>query len=289
MSGGMGMRVAVVGSSGYIAGYLISSLQKKRNVEEIVRIGRGEKEKLDLLCPEAFDYRVLNGLDYVIFTAAVSGPDQCARDYEQCWAVNVSGTEFFIERALRAGCRVLFFSSDAVYGDAADGIFTEELAASPSTPYGEMKKHVEDSFADNPAFKAIRLSYVVSAQDKFVSFCLRCIREGQEADIFHPFYRSCITVSDVVQTVEWLMEHWDRFVPATLNVAGTELVSRVQIADELNRLYDGRLKYKIIAPPEEFYKNRPRIAQMESLYLYDYKIVEPLCFARKLRKELEEE
>ena len=147
---------------------------------------------------------------------------------------------------------------------------------------------VEDEFKDNPLFKAIRLSYVASAKDKYYTYLLNCIRNNEVADIFHPFYRNTTVVSDVVDIVTYFALHWDEYEPTFLNVAGKELVSRVRMADELNRFLGGKLKYTISMPGDEFFTNRPRITQMKSLYMSKYGIVEDNTFTEKIAKELKE-
>lgn len=284
------MKIAIVGSSGYIAGFLLKRICAFSSVESILKIDQTEEAdaKLNLLQPEQFDYSLLHGIDYVIFTAAISGPDKCASDFEWCWSINVIGTAFFIERALEKGCKVLFFSSDAVFGDIPGQIYTEMSETKAETPYGRMKKEIEDRFQDNKSFKVIRLSYVASAQDRFVSYCLACVRENKTAEVFHPFYRNCVTVQDVVNVVAWFLENWDAYEPFVLNVAGKELVSRVRIADEINRFLGNSLHYKIVNPEASFYENRPMITQMESLYLPRYHIIQDRCFTEKIQRELED-
>ena len=151
-----------------------------------------------------------------------------------------------------------------------------------------MKKAVEDEFKGNPLFKAIRLSYVASAKDRFITYCLNCIRKGETADIFHPFYRNVIVVSDVVDIVSYFALHWSEYEPTFLNVAGKELVSRVRMADELNRVLGGKLKYTISMPGESFFTNRPRITQMKSLYMQKYGILPDNTFTEKISKEIKE-
>ncbi len=284
------MNVAVVGSSGYIAGYIIKRFEKIAGIEKILKLDKTSEADviLDLAMAEQFNYSLLDEIDYVVMTAAISSPDKCATDYDFCWQINVTGTSYFIRNAIEHGCRVLFFSSDAVFGDISGKIYDESSETKAYTPYGRMKKTIEDEFKDNHLFKAIRLSYVVSARDKFVSYCLGCIRRNEEADIFHPFYRNCITVSDVVDVVAWLSEHWEEYKPFVLNVAGEELVSRVRIADELNRVFKGALKYGITKPGDEFFRNRPAVTQMKSLYLKQYDILPSESFTEKIQKEMEE-
>lgn len=284
-------KVAVVGSNGYIAGFIMNSLQKNADIAEILKIDQVKANDvyyLDLEKAEQFDYELLNDFEYIIFTAAISGPDKCADAFAWCYKINVIGTGLFIENALKKNCKVLFFSSDAVFGNIQGMVYNEDSTTQALTPYGKMKKTIEDKFKHNPLFKAIRLSYVVSAKDRFVSYCLECLQKGETAEIFHPFYRNCICISDVVKAVQWLLENWDEFRYPFLNVTGVELVSRVRIADEINRICGEKLKYTIENPKEEFYNNRPKITQMESLYLYKNNILENESFTKKIQKELED-
>ncbi len=284
------MKIGIVGSDGYIAGYLLSCFRYRDYVERLVSIDKSRRADcyLDLEHPEAFEYSALDDLDYVIFTAAISGPDACADHFDFCWSVNVTGTKYFIEEAIRRKCKVLFFSSDAVFGDIPGAIYTESSETNALTPYGRMKKAVEDAFKQSSRFKVIRLSYVASAGDRFVTYCRNCIQKGETAEVFHPFYRNCIVVSDVVQVVEWLGLHWEEYPYFALNVAGEELVSRVRIADELNRIYNERLSYKVVTPEENFYKNRPKITQMRSDYLAQYSILKSESFTEKLQREMKD-
>ena len=283
------MKAAIVGSSGYLAGYLIRKLERDKDIETVLKIGRtGAPDiPLDLERPDAFDFKQLSGVDYVIFTAAISGPDRCAAEFEYCWQINVVNTCLFIQRAMAQGCRVLFFSSDAVFGSGEDALCDENSPTMANTPYGRMKKAVEDTFAGDPRFKAIRLSYVVSAKDRFVSYCLKCIEKDETADVFHPFYRNCIVVSDVLDAVVWLIHNWERFSPVFLNIAGAELISRLRIADELNSHLRNKLRYTISFPGASFFENRARITRMSSLYLKEYDIISRQTFSEKLKKELE--
>ena len=283
------MVVAVVGGSGYIGGALLERLKAADTVERVLRVGITPEDDayLDLCQADRFDYSLLDGVDFVVFMAAVSGPDQCAAEYERCWEINVTGTVKFIEEAAARGCDTLFFSSDAAFGDIPGAVYTELSETRADTPYGRMKKAVEDHFKESPHFKAIRLSYVVSARDRFTSYCLNCVKTGETAEVFHPFYRNCISLGNVIHVVLWMLENWAAYRPWVLNVAGPELVSRVRIADELNRLLPRKLTYTVRLPDEAFYRNRPPITQMKSLYLEEYGILTDGTFTELLKHEME--
>lgn len=283
------MKIGIIGSGGYIAEHLKSRILED-GIHKVKMLGRRESSDIyiDLLDLSEFDFSQLDGLDYLIFTAAISGPDICASKYEYARKINVTSTIAIVEEAVNRGCRVLFFSSDAVYGADSGCVFDEDSPLNGSTPYGKMKKEVENYFTNEDLFKAIRLSYVVSESDKFVAYCLKCRKEKVDAEIFHPFYRSCVTLSDVLDTVIWLIDNWGEFNPKAINVTGSELVSRVRIVDEINRMTDNRINYVINTPIETFYNNRPAITQMTSKYLWKYGIVDRESFTNKLRKQMEE-
>lgn len=284
------MKAAIVGSSGYIAEFILRRFANEPEIDSVLKIDRDSLADVyvDLADPEQFDYEALNNIDFVIFTAAISGPDKCAQDFDECWKINVTGTSRFIQEALKRNCRVLFFSSDAAFGDIPGAIYDEESSTEAKTPYGRMKKAIEDKFKSEANFKAIRLSYVASAKDRFVTYCLNCMRNHETADVFHPFYRNVIVVSDVVEVVTYMALRWEDYKPTFLNVAGKELVSRVRIADEINRLFGGKLNYTISMPGKDFFKNRPRITQMKSLYMQEYGIISDNTFTEKIAKEMED-
>lgn len=284
------MKIALVGSSGYIARYLLKRFSSIEDIDVVLKIGRNKNDDytLDLAFAERFNYSVLEDVDYIIFTAAVSSPDKCAEQYKLCWKMNVEGTSFFIQKAMGMGCRVLFFSSDAVYGNMPEYIYSEKSETRTKMPYGKMKKAVEDKFKENHLFKALRLSYVVSAKDRFVSYCLQCMQNRRIAEVFHPLYRNCITMSDVGTIVIWLINNWSNFPDTFLNAAGEEFISRVRIADEINRFMNNKLIFKIVFPEYTFFLYRPEYIQMESLYLYTYNILERNSFSQKIQIELED-
>ena len=283
------MRVGLVGGRGYIGEFLQKELLQLSKIEQVQMWDKkksGDTLYMDLEHLENFDFSNLSQVDCIIILAAVSSPDVCARDFESSWRINVEGTITLISAAIERSIRVLFFSSDAVFGPDTN-IFYEDSETNASTAYGKMKKVIEDTFKANSLFKAIRLSYVVSSSDRFIRYCLDCIKKGSTADVYHPFYRNCITVTNVVEIVVWLLLHWDTYSSWVLNAAGSELVSRLRLADELNRILEGRLQYLVRYPGDEFYTNRPAITQMKSKFLYELEIIPELSFSEAFRIEMQ--
>lgn len=282
------MKIGIVGSNGFISNHIIKKLESDLPTCKIVRFDRSlpADKLIDLSHADRFNYSDLNDIDYLVFTAAISSPDQCAVDYDACWNINVVGTEYFINKALEMKCKVIFFSSDAVFGSDNKNIFTEESVTKASTAYGKMKKAIEDRFQGNKFFKVIRLSYVVSSNDKFIQYCLDSAKKGTKVEVFHPFYRNCVTIKDVLDTIIWLFENWDRYTYWCLNLAGDELVSRVRIVDELNIIFGNIIQYDIVSPDTSFFRNRPQVTRMSSIYNRLYNIYKEDNFFQKIKDEL---
>ena len=280
------MKIAVVGNSGYIGSNLTVYFASKGY--NILCFGReGEvNAHLDLRNVKNFSYVQLEDVDYVLLTAAISRPDKCADEFDMCWKVNVIGTGYFIEEALRRGCRVLFFSSDAVYASCPREIYDEDSIMEPKTPYGRMKQAIEKRFYGLQNFKTVRLSYVVSSEDKFISYLRVCREKNIPAEIFHPFYRNVIMLGEVLSSVAWILENWQEYKPPALCLAGDELVSRLRMVDEFNEMYDLQIGYRIVMPNEVFFKNRPRVTRMRSRYLYELGILPRKTFTERFWQQL---
>ena len=253
----------VAGANGYIGKPLLDSLSKK-----VMATGTGSKGTDNLLslrleAPSDFDYELIQPLDVVFFTAAISAPDICRREYSRAWEVNVTGTSEFIRRVMLRGARVVFFSSDTVYGERSIN-FDDTANCQPSGEYAEMKHAVEKMFLDDSLFKVIRLSYVFSFEDKFTKYLVDCARRGEEAEIFQPFYRAVIHRDDAIEGAIALAQHWDDFPQNIINFGGPEVLDRSEFVETLQDTVLSNLRFRVTEPDAGFFRGRPRVIRMKS-------------------------
>ena len=258
------MKVVVVGSHGYIARRTIQVLQDIQThvVPVSSRAGAGEL-CLDLRWTQFFCYEEIYRGDVVLMAAAISSPDICRDQRDFVISVNVTGTMDFLSRCLDRGARIIFLSSDTVYGERASD-FDETATCNPVGEYAMMKHEVEGRFLGNPSFKTIRLSYVFSREDKFTKYLCGCAERGEEAEIFHPFNRAVVHRDDVVQGAIALARRWDEFPQSVINFGGPDVISRIEFAQTMKDSVLPALRFRQIDPAEEFFANRPRIIQMKS-------------------------
>ena len=215
-----------------------------------------------------FDNKSIGGTriqegDVVIFAAAISEPSVVSAQFDKALAVNVESTGEFISKVLEKGCKVLFLSSDAVYGDVETG-FDESHPVNPKGAYAEMKAVVEKRFEGNPNFKALRLSYNFYKDDRFTQYLRQCAESGIEAEIFDPLTRAVVHRDDTVDAILNIAANWDGADGQYINCGGPEVMSRQRFTEILKTVALPNLKFKVTAPPAKFYGDRAAFSEMHS-------------------------
>ena len=255
--------ILVVGASGYIGRRLF---ERASRIGKVLGTSSSLRDHLLLLrldFSNEFDFSEIRPGDVVLLTAAISAPDICAYEHDRAWAVNVTGTSSFIQTVIDRGARVVFFSSDTVYGER-ENEFSDTAVCNPAGEYAEMKREVEQQFSGNPSFKAVRLSFVFSQEDKLSRYLTECAERNEEASLFHPFYRSVVHLDDVVEGALALAARWDHVPDQFINFGGPQVLSRIDFAECLRASHLHNLRFKVTEPPADFFKNRPRIISMMS-------------------------
>jgi nucleoside-diphosphate-sugar epimerase len=254
-------RITVVGASGYIGAPLLQ--QAGPSAKGTSSSGDGGLLSLDLERPSTFDYTQIDAGEVVLLLAAISSPDACTRQRDWVHSINVKGTSAFIEGALARGARVVFFSTDAVYGEQTSP-FDETMEPSPVGAYAEMKFAVEQRFLGEASFRTVRLSYVFSRWDSFTRYLFGCAEDGVAAEVFPSFARSVVSRDDVISAALSIARNWDDVSEQTINFGGPDILSRAEFAGILraNILPDLQIVEK--DPDEAFFLSRPRKIAMQS-------------------------
>ena len=264
----------IIGAKGNIGSRLVEKTEGKYDIRKVISPARPHLLTHDSgyhvfnLAEDGFtyDYDTLKMGDTVAFCAAISEPSVCANQFEESLRVNVTSTGDFIYEALKRGCKVIFLSSDAVYGNVL-GAFDEEQKTSPRGAYAEMKAIIEKRFIGYPLFKLLRLSYNFFKDDRFTQYLRKCEKEGSPAEIFDPFSRSVVHRDDTVDAIISLHNNWDVCEESVINCGGPETLSRVELANILKDTALTNLKTKVVTPGEKFYEDRPAVVAMRSPFL----------------------
>lgn len=277
------MSIFVIGSNGYISKRFINN-HKGSDLQLVSCHLQNKEHYLDLGKPEAFNYNLINKNDVILLLAAISSPDTCNNNYEFAYSINVKGTIQFMNKCLEKEARVLFFSSDTVYGNNYEEL-DENSICNPIGKYAEMKHRVEDEFLGCENFKVFRLSYVFSKNDKFMAYLRECSKKGEQVEVFHPMYRRVVYIDDLILAIDNLCMHWTDYNYNIFNICGKDLISRLDMANAYKNLIDENLNIKVVEPPKEFFSARPKKINMSSLNFSQLLKRDPLSFNKAMKLE----
>ncbi len=267
MSNQLNNKITVLGASGFI-GKKLTELLSVRNLSFRVGARNDSLDSSHFLfdLESAFDLIGKVGKDdTIIFLAAESSPDVCNTQYTYAYKINVSNTITAIESAISEGSRVIFISSDVVYGESPQ-VVDEKSELSPLGVYAEMKAEVERYFFGNQLVLPVRLSYVWSSFDRFSLLVQECMIKGKTLDIFEGLSRSVISIDDVTDSLICLsQQEWPSWM-TVVNFAGPECLSRKKMAEIIRTSYP-EFSYTLSAPSDSFWSARPKIIKMKSKYI----------------------
>lgn len=258
------MGLVVVGAAGYIGGPIAAAVP---DALRVFHAGAGQcpadAVALSLEAPSGFDYARIKAGDVVLLTSGISSPDRCAKDPDHARAVNVTGTGEFISRLLDRSASVIFFSTDAVYGEQPEP-FDESQSCRPLGVYAELKHEVEQLFLGTPGFKTIRLSFVFSRADSFTTYLTRTAAADEEVSLYSPFRRAVIHRDDVVMGAVALAHNVGSVPGGVVNFGGPVVLDRPEFASVLRATALPGLRWTTVAPPPNFFANRARSICMTS-------------------------
>ena len=204
--------------------------------------------------------------DFIVFLAAISSPDMCDKSYNFAYEINVVGTKWFISEAIKKGANILFFSSDVVNG-ATDKPADENFVPNPFGKYAKMKCEIEEYFSKEKQVKFFRLSYVFSKEDKFMKYLMSCVSENKEAEVFEALYRNVIYIDDVIDGILNLSKTFETYENNSFNMSGSQLLSRLDLANIYKECINPNLKISVIKPPIGFFDARPNCIETKSRYV----------------------
>ncbi len=251
-------KILITGGAGYI-GNVISSvaLQNGHNVRAIdllwfekdipmvhmsnpsYEFTRGD------ICDEDLVNKMLEGVDFVIHTAAIVGEPATKKFPDLTKKINQDASLSLIKKAGGAGVKGLIFLSTCSNYGIADGIATEDTTLQPLSPYSETKVNVEKYLMNEVKgldWVICRLStvYGVSPRMRFdltVNDFTMNAYVNKYLDVFMPrSYRPYVHVFDVARVLMNVIGSFEQVKNNVFNVGFEgENYQKIQIADMVKK------------------------------------------------------
>lgn len=233
------MRIAVIGSDGQVG----QEFRKCLPADQLIMLNRGDVDITDpasvQACVERLDRPVIVNL------AAFHDVNGCEDDPTKAFAVNALGVANVAKVAARAGCKVVHFSSDYVFGleKGRDKPYLESDATGPLNVYGVSKiagEHLLRAFCSNHLIVRTSSLFGVVTSKKgwtFPEMILRRAKAGEPLKVVNDQFMAPTYTLDLVRTVVALIAadstgtvhvtnaggcSWHEFACAVLETAGVK-------------------------------------------------------------------
>ncbi len=260
-SGKVNNKLFIFGASGFLGRSLSKNLTFG---SETVKVGRncdGIFFDLETSNPEDLKKYTCRG-DIWVFLAAVTSTEECESRPEFALNINVDKTKILITWLTNLGIKVLFASSDTVFGGKLDLAYDED-APQPLGEYANHKALIENFVSTNNFVKVMRFSYILGHEDKFSCLVRASEKSKKKLDIYFGFKRCVVLLDDVIHGIQNLIDNWDRFDFKTVNFCGPELVDRTEMASVLKEKYFPKLEYSCEEAPQNFWAGRAKIINLD--------------------------
>lgn len=286
--------IFVTGGAGYI-GSVISNLALQRGYRvkvidalwfrkesPLIHMSNPNYEfiKGDIRNYELID-KALEGVDFIIHTAAVVGDPAAKKFPELTKQVNYQATTNLISKASKRGVKgLLFFSTCSNYG-ISEGLANEESPLNPLSLYAETKVNVEKYLmgeAKGIDWVICRLSTVYGASfrmrfDLTVNdFAMNAFTK-KYLEVFRPYtYRPYIHIFDVANTVLEIIKKFKKVKNNVFNVGfDGQNYQKIQIVEAVKK-FISNLSVDIIEKGQDFrdyqvdFSKLPKYLGLKNIY-----------------------
>ena len=219
------MRVVVTGSNGLVGSRLVRLLEGRGH--EVTKFKRADVELSDATLVQIALDRVKP--DVVFNPASMTEVDKCEADRERAFRDNVLGPAN-LARATRAiGAHLIHVSTDYVF-DGKHGPYLESDSPNPRGVYAKTKRMGEEAVETLGGSFAIARTAVVygwpqAARPNFGAWLATQLSLGEPVKLFSDQFVSPTLAENVA---EMLVELGERKLDGIWNIAGAEVVSRVE-------------------------------------------------------------
>lgn len=144
----------------------------------------------------------------VINCAAMSRVDECEKDRDQAYRINVLGARNVAHAAYKVAAKVVHFSTDYVFDGTADRPYTEWDTPHPVNWYGRTKLMSEEAVqCANPDSLVLRVANVYGAHgDNTVTAVVRSAQAGMPLTLADDQIMSPTSASELVQQTMLLIQ-----------------------------------------------------------------------------------
>lgn len=229
------MKIIVTGSKGQLGSDVVQAL-KVQNIE----IVQADLPDVDITDKTAIDKLIgESNADAVIHCAAFTNVDAAESEKEKCKIINEIGTKNIAESCEKYSIKLLYISTDYVFGGDGNEPFETHSPKSPRNCYGETKRNGEIAIEKIcRKFFIVRISWVFGENgNNFVKTMLRLSKEKSEINVVcdqigSPTYTKdlCVLICEIIKSEKYGVYHatnegfcsWAEFASKIMELSGSK-------------------------------------------------------------------
>lgn len=186
----------------------------------------GSIHEMEFLSQRFRDFKI----DIFVHCAALVNVDACEKDPEKAFEVNTILTEKLSELCQEMGIKMIFISSDAVFGGDKQGLYSEEEVAIPINIYGKSKLLAEKFVLNQPRNLVIRTNiYGFNYREKlsFGEWIINSLEKDLELNMADDIFFSPILVNDLINILDLCIK---KDLCGLFHICGTGSISKYEIS-----------------------------------------------------------
>lgn len=236
------MKVLITGSNGLLGQYLVQRLSALPEYE-VIATGRGANR---LRRQEGYKYESVNLADeaavkgliersqpgVIIHAGAMTQADDCERNKDACWMVNVTATRYLLQGAERTGAFFLFLSTDFVF-DGLDGPYKEDDPVNPVNYYGASKAAAERIVKQSKAAWAIARTVLVYGvaddprRSNIITWVKSNLEQKKKLKVVNDQWRTPTLVQDLAEGCKLII---DKRAEGIFHLSGKDMLTPYDMA-----------------------------------------------------------
>jgi dTDP-4-dehydrorhamnose reductase len=206
--------ILVTGAAGLLGSNILFCLRDKYRISGIdrndIKINNTKSYFLSLFEKKELKKIIIkNQIQFIIHCAALTNVDECEKDPNYAYKVNVETTKYLSEISEEFNIKLIFISSDAVFDGEKKDSYKETDTRRPKSVYGNTKMIAEDFVTLNPNHLVIRTNlFGFNYRDK-VSFSEWILYSLQKEDVIKmvdDVYFSPLLVNELVKLIDIAIE-----------------------------------------------------------------------------------
>lgn len=288
----MSKKVLVTGGAGFIGHHVIDYLLRKTDwdlvsldrldfsgtlsrLQEVVAQDSSYRSRVRVVWHDLkaeindFTTKEIGDIDYILHLAAGSHVDRSIENPMEFVLDNVVGTANLLEYArnkVPSLEKLLYFSTDEVFGPAPEGVFYEENDRYNSgNPYSATKAGGEELCVayENTYKMPIIITHTMNVfgirqhSEKYIPKIIRSVLNGEKLTIHadetctKPGSRHYINTEDVADSILFLLEKGNS--GEKYNIVGKQEVDNLELALMISKILDKNLNYELV----DYHSSRP--------------------------------